>query len=181
MWYTALTVNADNIIYQSYRRQRRVGGHVATARLFCVVAIFLCLVSVAQAQEDLSAQWRSPTGDVEVVGEASYYDLGLMDQVAATRGYDLDGYVAGVALMPAGDLGRDVWLSLAGSRWVGPFLVVDCSQLVHYEMNLERGRVVEVGAAVWGRFDLPDMPVPVRVRFARPRTAQRGCRTRCPR
>ena len=121
-------------------------------------------------------QWSSPTPQIEISGEVSYYGPGLMDQVAETRGYNLAGYVAGVALMPAGDLGRDVWLYIGG-RWSGPFLVVDCSQLGHYEMNIERGRVVEVGAAVWEQFDLPDMPVPVRARFARPG----GGRPRCPR
>jgi len=100
----------------------------------------------------LTLAWgsRSPQN---LEGRATYYAPGLMETVAANRGYDLDGYLGGVALNRKGDLGRAVWLEWDNAV-EGPFLVVDCAQERHYHLREEQNRVVEVDAATarrhWG-------------------------------
>ena len=113
--------------------------------------------------------WMSPTAEVEVCGAAKRHDL--VPEVAAVRGLPLDGYLGGVALMPCGHLGDEVWVD-AGGGWRGPFLVVDCAAPEHYARRVDQGDVVEIGKREWARLGLPAMPVPACVRFQRPRSAQ---------
>lgn len=93
--------------------------------------------------------WAEPTQEASITGKATYYRPGLMDQVAVNRGLDLDGYLAGVALNRAGDLGRVVWLQWEDGSFYGPFLVVDCAQRgAHFDARERQGYVVEVPAWV---------------------------------
>jgi hypothetical protein len=133
-------------------------------RLFCVVARRIGDGMLAIV---LATGWLSQTTAMEISGDAAFYRQGLMAQVAETRGMDLDGYAGGVALMPCGDLGREVWVRFPGG-WAGPFLVVDCSQCDHYELNPARGRVVDLSWETWQAQGLPRRPVPVSVRFKAP-------------
>jgi len=110
--------------------------------------------------------WHAPTAVDVVEGLATYYSPGLMERVAANRGMELRGYAGGVALNPAGDLGRVVWLEHEG-RIEGPFLVVDCAQAAHYAKRLAQNRVVEVDWETAQRWAMRG-PVPVRVWFQRP-------------
>ena len=108
-----------------------------------------------------------------------------MPAVAERRGLDLGGYLGGVAMMRAGDIGREVWVSLISPsprpsprgrggpegeeiRWIGPFLVVDCAQRAHYAGLVERGRVIELGGRAWARLGWPRRPVGVVVSFEGP-------------
>ena len=121
------------------------------------------------------AEWRSPTRAEEIAGEASYYAAGIMAAVAQRRGLDLAGYRGGVALLRAGDLGREVWVMVGDSgTWAGPFLVVDCAQRIHYPGLVGRGRVIELDRADWLALGLPERPVPVVVSFAHPWPAELG-------
>lgn len=115
----------------------------------------------------LATTWLSATTAPALEGDAAFYAPGLMAQVAETRGMDLGSYAGGVALMACGDLGREVWVRFPDG-WDGPFLVVDCSRQDHYEMNLARGRVVDVDRGLWETHGLPEMPVPVEVTFGPP-------------
>lgn len=114
--------------------------------------------------------WAEPTQETRLAGRATYYRPGLMDEVAINRGLDLDGYLSGVALNRAGDLGRVVWLQWEDGWIAGPFLVVDCAQRgPHFERRLEQGYVVEVPAWVarlQGFYGVG--PVAVTVRFDAP-------------
>lgn len=116
------------------------------------------------------AAWAEPTQETRIGGKATYYRAGLMDQVAVTRGMDLDGYIAGVALNRAGDLGRVVWLEWEDGSVYGPFLVVDCAQRgEHFQRREQQGYVVEVPAWVARMRGFYGVgPVAVRVWFADP-------------
>lgn len=114
--------------------------------------------------------WAMPSPEDTIVGKATYYRPGLMDQVAINRGLDLDGYLAGVALNRAGDLGRVVWLDFDDGLLYGPFLVVDCAQRgEHFRRREAQGYVVEVPAWVARLHGFYGVgPVPVTVRFVDP-------------
>ena len=95
--------------------------------------------------------WSVPTEEPVVCGKAKYYSPELMDEVASNRGLNTAGYVGIVALMPRGDLGREVWLEKDG-RLLGPYLVVDCAQRKHYNRRVRQGDVAEVSfeqATMW--------------------------------
>jgi len=94
------------------------------------------------------SEWAQPTQEASVKGLSTYYRAGLMDEVAINRGLDLDGYISGVALNRAGDLGRVIWLEWDDGSIMGPFLVVDCAQRIHFDEREQQGRVVEVPAWV---------------------------------
>ena len=73
-------------------------------------------------------------------GKAVYYDPGLMESTAESRGlynyktnkYTTDGsdqgYIGGVATETCSEIGTGVWLRRPGYAWEGPYLVVDCAQ-----------------------------------------------------
>lgn len=105
--------------------------------------------------------WDEPTQVQELVGYASFYNSGIMYDVAEYRGYN--GNLEPVALMSCGDLGRDVWVYL-GDIWIHSHSV-DCAQENHYQDLVERERVVEVSFRLWSELDLPLYPVPAIVYF----------------
>ncbi len=118
--------------------------------------------------------WHAPTAVDVLDGMATYYTKGLMEQVAQYRGEDLSHYAGGVALNPAGDLGRVVWLEPLDTaqgrhndQIEGPFLVVDCAQAAHYAQRLQQNRVVEVDWETAQRWGMQG-PAPVRVWFHKP-------------
>lgn len=132
-----------------------------TARLAMVLALTL-----TRPEQETAEYWQ-PSPERLLTGRAAYYRAGLMAEVATNRGLDLAGYRGGVALMRAGDLGRDVWI-LFPDGWDGPFLSVDCARRAHYEMNLARDRVVDIDRDIWLEHELPGWPVRVLVSFAAP-------------
>jgi hypothetical protein len=87
-------------------------------------------------------------------GGAVFYAPNVMEGTARYRGYDLEGYLDGVALMSPADIGRTVWLRRPGEAWEGPFLVVDCARRGDmWPIAVVREEVVEVGfqtALRWG-------------------------------
>ena len=91
-------------------------------------------------------------------GWAVYYAKGVMEATARYWGYDLSGYVDGVAMMSCADIGQTIWIHrLFAEDWEGPFLVVDCAELDDmYPIVMFRGEVIEVGfetAKRWGILD----------------------------
>ena len=120
------------------------------------------------------AGWAEPTPGRPVSGEASYYAPGIMAAVANRRGLSLAGYRGGVAMMRAGDIGREVWILAGDSEtWAGPFLVVDCAQRIHYPGLVARGRVIEIDRRAWRALGLAGGPAPVVVSFVGPWPAPR--------
>lgn len=94
--------------------------------------------------------WFTPSPDY-FWGKAVYYAPGIMEATAAWRGFDLDEYAGGVALMSPADIGSIVWLrpsyfgNFRGSGWEGPFLVVDCARKGDmWPVVMHRGEAVEV-------------------------------------
>jgi hypothetical protein len=87
-------------------------------------------------------------------GYAVYYAPGVMKATANFVGYDLTGFLGGVAMMSCSDLGQIVWIRRTNEIWEGPYLVVDCAQWNHHwSIAINRDEVVEVGyktAARWG-------------------------------
>lgn len=84
-----------------------------------------------------------------LVGLATYYAPGVIDQVAANRGMELTGYVGGVALNHPTHLGQTVWLLWPDEGLVdGPFLVVDCAAADDVAKRERLGYVVEVDAGL---------------------------------
>lgn len=86
-------------------------------------------------------------------GTITYYAEGVMERVQAYRGLSCAECIGAVALLPAEDIGRRVWLQRAGEAAEGPFLVVDCAQAEHREALEARGIVGEVDwptARRWG-------------------------------
>jgi len=91
-----------------------------------------------------------------------------MQTVADNREMNLDRFVGGVALNRRGDLGRIVWLEFNGELR-GPFLVVDCSQEIHYNDRESAGYIVEVSAKFADEMGFYGVaPVPVHVHFRPP-------------
>ena len=111
--------------------------------------------------------WYSPTVESSLSGDIAYYRSGLMQDVIEYRGADMRGRIDGVSLMAKGDLGRTVWLEVDG-RIVGPLLVVDCSQQVHYEMNVGRRRIADISRRLWEKLGLPEDLVEATVWFSPP-------------
>ena len=106
------------------------------------------------------AGWLTATQEAVLKGEAAFsYRI---EEAAATRGIMLTN--PGCALMGCGDLGRDVWMFVGGA-WVGPLTSVDCAQAEHYELNLARGRVVDLPWSLWQELGLPLDVVPAVVSF----------------
>lgn len=100
--------------------------------------------------------WFIPS-PIWVTGYAVFYDYAIMEATAKSRGFDLTGYLDGVALMPPSDIGLTVWLKPMGGKWEGPFLVVDSATRGDIvPLILYRHEVVEVGnktAKRWGMVD----------------------------
>ena len=123
------------------------------------------------------AQWETATPVMSVPGYATFYSPNAMERVAVVRGFitttgdyaawlDSEAVVGAVALNRAGDLGRRVWLSgPAGTE--GPFLVIDCARLDHFEQRESRHRVVEVDWLTAQRWGMRG-PIAVTVRFEYP-------------
>lgn len=88
--------------------------------------------------------WMQPA-PVYTKGNLTFYAPLVMRSTAHYHGYDLDGYLDGVALMSPADMGKEVWISVDGV-WYGPFLSVDCARISDmYGVIGSRGEVVEVG------------------------------------
>ena len=87
-------------------------------------------------------------------GNAVFYAPNVMEGTARHRGFSLDGYLDGVAMLSPADIGRTVWLRRPGHEWEGPYLVVDCARRGDmYGTIVHRDEVVEVGfrtALRWG-------------------------------
>ena len=116
-----------------------------------------------------AALWSVPTADDWIDGKATYYAPGIMERVAENRGRSLAGYVGGVALNRAGDLGRRVWLEWGEGEIDGPYLVVDCARELHFAEREDARLVVEVDAqTAWRHGFFRVGPVPVRVLFVEP-------------
>jgi hypothetical protein len=87
-------------------------------------------------------------------GNAVFYAPHLMRATAEQRGFSLEGYVDGVALLSPADIGRTVWMRRPGHEWEGPYLAVDCAQRADmWGTAVHRGEIVEVSfdtALRWG-------------------------------
>jgi hypothetical protein len=98
-------------------------------------------------------QWMTPA-PVYSYGGAVWYAPMVMEANCEYRGFDMEGYVDGVALMSPSNLGDTVWLRPRGHDWSGPYRVCDVGTRGQvYEMVVVRGEVVEVGwetAERWG-------------------------------
>lgn len=72
-----------------------------------------------------------------VIGVLSSYPEGMMERVVANRKMSLDGFIDGISAMSCGDLGKVAWINLPPKyeKWIGPFLVVDCSHRHHMYVN----------------------------------------------
>lgn len=86
-------------------------------------------------------------------GKALYYARGVMEAQARARGFDLTGYVGGIATASAAELGSSFWIK-GPQGWEGPFLVVDVVQRNHvHNLVMNVDYVVEVDyntARRWG-------------------------------
>ena len=78
------------------------------------------------------ASWYKDTRRV-VVGNLSSYAPGVMEGTARVREMSLKGYLGGMSSISCGDMGKSAWIALPPNygEWIGPFLVVDCSQRNH--------------------------------------------------
>lgn len=89
-----------------------------------------------------------------IIGNAVMYAPGIMQATANYNGLSLDGFVGGVAMASAADIGQVVWLRRDGREWEGPYLVVDVSSRGHVWTHVViRETVVEVDfetAVRWG-------------------------------
>ena len=112
--------------------------------------------------------WSHPTEAGALEGYATHMNPGVMDTVISNRGL---GYVDGIALNRAGDLGRNAWLVWNDGTITGPLPVVDCAQENHYTERVRQGRVVEVSAKLAKEKNFYRVgPVPVTVLFEAPET-----------
>ena len=114
-------------------------------------------------------------------GPATYYSPDLMESVARSRGYSLEGTAGGVAMNRRGDLGRLVWLDWYNpvtkrAEITGPYRVVDCArQGRDYAARERSGRIVEVSfqlAQAWAIAGVG--PTPVRVWLVDPHRRPTG-------
>lgn len=101
--------------------------------------------------------YERPAPD-HIIGNVVWYNPGVMEQVASGKDIDLSRYVDGVSLMSVADVGQTVWLKRPGGSWEGPFIVIDCSALLHMFSNIYYGgEVAEIGfktAQSWGMVEL---------------------------
>jgi len=123
----------------------------------------------------LTLAWTDRTpGDV-ISGTATYYSPGLMESVARSRGYSLEGTAGGVAMNRRGDLGRLVWLDWYNPvthqpELTGPYRVVDCArQGRDYTARERSGRIVEVSFELAQQWAIAGVgPTPIRVWLVEP-------------
>ena len=98
--------------------------------------------------------WFSPAPRYSY-GNATWYDVEVMEATANWRRLSLDEYLDGVALMSPADIGKTVWLRKLHSRWEGPYLSVDASSRGDMWKNVMVGReVVEIGFRTAVRWNL---------------------------
>jgi len=95
-----------------------------------------------------------------IIGRAVMYAPHVMEGSARVNGYDLTGFVGGVAMASAADQGQVVWLRRDGVNWEGPYLVVDVSSRGGVWIHIvDRHQSVEVDfptALRWGMADIVD-------------------------
>jgi len=138
-----------------------VSRQLDTAARSCYHFAMQTILAAAFALAALTG-WGEPTAENRIEGDAAYHNR--IAEAAFNQGVDLADVRDGCALMACGDLGRRVWVWVGGP-WVGPLTVVDCSRRDHYQMNVERGRVIDLSAELWADLGLPLAPVGVVVRF----------------
>jgi hypothetical protein len=97
-------------------------------------------------------QWMTPA-PVYSTGGAVWYAPMVMEANCEYRGYDMEGFLDGVALMSPADLGKTVWIN-GPMGWEGPFKSCDVGTRGQvWEMVLRRGELLELGwttASRWG-------------------------------
>jgi len=86
------------------------------------------------------------TTAIVMIGLATFYAPGVMERVADYRHLtnacpECIGYAA---MVEPAMIGQRIWITRAGQRPEGPFLVVDCGQAEHRARQRQRGLVVEV-------------------------------------
>ena len=97
--------------------------------------------------------WMTALPSHAVGSVVNYGDPSLMRDQAWYRGYDLTGYVAGIAAMSPADLGKAFTLKPPGGAWEGPYLAVDVSERGGFCANAGwRGEVAEVDREVLARW-----------------------------
>jgi hypothetical protein len=107
---------------------------------------FLSLVGLTDGKKLVTVDtWFTPAPKYSY-GNATWYDLEVMEATAEWRHLSLEEYLDGVALMSPADIGKTVWLRRPNSHWEGPYLSVDCSMRGDMWTNIMLGQeVVEIG------------------------------------
>lgn len=121
-----------------------------------LISIIIIIISVAVPFNSTSdIAWEDETGFVSMSGCAAYYSAHTMESTAVTLGYieatsDYDkwltanGYIGAVAVYRVGDRGKDVHILWPDGTIDGPYASIDVVASHHYELGLDRNRVIDV-------------------------------------
>lgn len=102
-----------------------------------------CLPGVLEKHTDRFAYPSVATGNF------AYYDDGVMAMVAGNRGWDLSGYVGGIAVQSCAEVGKTAYFTMSGLT-LGPFLIIDCAGYEGLFRNIVyMGLVAEVPYSVY--------------------------------
>ena len=99
--------------------------------------------------------WESKTPYITSSGCAAYYNTGVMARSAANLGIiekradykkwlSDNGYIGAVAVYRAGDVGRTVHILWYDGTIDGPYIAIDTVSMNHYDMGIDRNRVVDI-------------------------------------
>ena len=126
-------------------------------RIFLIFILWAAgLLPPAQADDLAPGYWEQTP--LPHTGLATFYAAGMMEHVLAVRAGHGQALrcaecVGTVALLRAGDIGRQVWLQPPGGEPVGPFLVIDCARREDIPPLVARNWAVDVSFEVgqlWG-------------------------------
>lgn len=112
-----------------------------------------------------SIDWAEETPYVSMSGCAAYYSEGLMEINAQYWGYIKDtkdydswlessGYLGAVAVYRNGDKGKEVHILWPDGTLDGPYIAIEVVARTHYELGIERNRVVDVDYNTAKRVDM---------------------------
>lgn len=123
-----------------------------------LISVILIIVTIAVPYFDTSdLAWEEETPYVSMNGCAAYYASGQMEATANVLGYIneadrgayyewlwSEGYIGAVAVYRLGDKGKDVHILWPDGTIDGPYISIDVVARNHYNLGLDRNRVIDV-------------------------------------
>lgn len=133
-----------------------------------LISIIVIIVTIATPYSStFNLEWEDETPYMSMSGCAAYYGIGVMEKTALNMGYideadsdayyewlESEGYIGAVAVYRLGDRGKDVYILWPDGIIDGPYKSIDVVAEHHYDLGLDKNRVIDVDYETAVRHDM---------------------------